>query len=173
MRKLYFSPQKKEKKIFFGIEHYLLIAKESLFWIFRDRKYGLSCAKKLMEIWYLLITEKFLFWIFREWKIRSFLERKSWWNDDIYWLLKSAYFELFRDRKHGPFLGQKVNAKMMIFTDYWKVLSLRYQKGLVLKFSVMRNRAFLAKSWCKGNIYLVFLSLLWYSRTWETRFFVQ
>ena len=173
MRKLYFSPQKKKKKFSLASNIIYWLLKSLCFEFFGIENTVFLVPKKLMEIWYLLITEKFLFWIFREWKIRSFLERKSWWNDDIYWLLKSAYFELFRDRKHGPFLGQKVNAKMMIFTDYWKVLSLRYQEGLVLKFSVMRNRAFLAKSWCKGNIYLVFLSLLWYSRTWETRFFVQ
>ena len=41
-------------------------------------------AKKLMERWYLLVTEKFLFWTFWWWEIRSFLQPKSWWKDDIY-----------------------------------------------------------------------------------------
>ena len=89
-------------------------------------------AKKLMEI-YLLITEKFLFWPFREWEIRSLFEPKSWWKDDIYWLLKSSCFNLFGNGKYGLFLSQKVDGKM-IFIDYWK--------GLVLKFSVMGNTVF-------------------------------
>ena len=37
-------------------------------------------------------TGKFLFWTFRRWEIRSFFKPKSWWKDDIYWLLKSSYF---------------------------------------------------------------------------------
>ena len=41
-------------------------------------------VKKLVERWYLLVTEKFLFWTFRWWDIRSFLQSKSWWKDDIY-----------------------------------------------------------------------------------------
>ena len=59
-------------------------------------------AKKLMEI-YLLITEKFFFWPFREWEIRSLFEPKSWWKDDIYWLLKRSCFELFVDGKYVLF----------------------------------------------------------------------
>ena len=89
-------------------------------------------AKKLMEI-YLLITEKFLFWPFREWEIRSLFEPKSWWKDDIYWLLKSSCFELFRDENYGLFLSLEVDGKM-IFTGYWEVL--------VLNFSVMGNTVF-------------------------------
>ena len=41
-------------------------------------------AKKLMKRWYLLITERFLFWTFWWWGIRSFIQPKSWWKDDIY-----------------------------------------------------------------------------------------
>ena len=57
-----------------------------------------SWAKKLTEM-YLLITGKFLFWTFRWWEIRSFFESRSWWKDDIYWLLRSSCFELFGDEK--------------------------------------------------------------------------
>ena len=116
------------------------------------------CDKKLVERWYLLVTENFLFWAFPWCEIRSSL----------------------RQRVYGK----------MIFTGYWKVL--------VLSFSVMRNTVmeiwyllitekflfwafwwreiqsfFIPKSWYKDNIYLVFLSFSWYSRTWEVRFFVQ
>ena len=74
-----------------------------------------SWAKKLTEIWYLLITGKFLFWTFRWWEIRSFFESRSWWKDDIYWLLRSSCFELFGDGKYGLFFSQKVDGKI-IFT---------------------------------------------------------
>ena len=57
-----------------------------------------SWAKKLTQI-YLPITGKFLFSTFRWWEIRSFLESKSWWKDDIYWLMRSSCFELFGDGK--------------------------------------------------------------------------
>ena len=37
-----------------------------------------------------------------------FFESKSWWKDDIYWLLKSSCFELFGDGKYGLFFSQKL-----------------------------------------------------------------
>ena len=62
-----------------------------------------------------------------------FFRAKSWWKYNIHWLLKSSYFELFRDERYRIFLNQKVDGKMM-FTDYWKVL--------VLNFSEMGNTVF-------------------------------
>ena len=63
------------------------------------------------------------------------------------------------------FLSQEVDGKM-IFTGYWEVL--------VLNVSVMENTAFFQpKSWWKDGIYVVFLSFLWYSRTWEIWLFAQ
>ena len=152
-------------------EYRLLVAKEPLFWIW---------TKKLMEIWYLLITETFLFWTFQEWEIRSFLrlqmkisyllitemflfwtfrgwkirplfEAKSWCNDDIYRLLKSFCFELFRYGKYG-FFEAKSNGKV-IFTDYWKVLVLGYQKVLDLSFLVMGNKVFFSQ---KDDVKVIF-----------------
>ena len=76
-------------------------------------------AKKLTEIWYLLITGKFLFWTFRWWEIRSFFESRSWWKDDIYWLLRSSCFELFGDGKYGLFFSQKVDGKMIFTWSFW------------------------------------------------------
>ena len=64
-------------------------------------------AKKLMERLYLLNTKKVLFWTFQEWEIRSFFEPKSWWKDNIYWLLKRSCFELFGDGKYGLFFQRK------------------------------------------------------------------
>ena len=69
---------------------------------------GFFRAEKLMEIWYLLITEKFLFWIFRRWEIWSFFEPKSWWKDDIYWLLKISCFEIFGDGKYSLSSAKKL-----------------------------------------------------------------
>ena len=45
-----------------------------------------------------------------------YFEPKSWWKDDIYWLMKSSCFELFGDEKCGLFLSQEVNRKDDI---YW------------------------------------------------------
>ena len=44
-----------------------------------------------------------------------FFELKSWWKDDIYWLLKSPYFELFGGGKYGLFLAKD---------ERWYLLSL-------------------------------------------------
>ena len=63
---------------------------------------------RFMEIWYLLITENFLFWTFQRWIIQCFSEPKSWWKDDIYWLLKSSCFQLFSDGKYGLFSAKKL-----------------------------------------------------------------
>ena len=77
-------------------------------------------AEKLMEMWYLLITENSLFWIFQRWEVRSFFEAKRWWKDDIYWLLRSSCFKLFRDdKKYGLFLIQKVDGKMIFTRSFW------------------------------------------------------
>ena len=77
----------------------------------------LFLSQKFMEIWYLLITEKSLFWTFWWWEIRSFFQSRSWWKDDIYWLLRSSCFELFGDGKYGLF-----SAKMLI--ERWYLLDL-------------------------------------------------
>ena len=48
-----------------------------------------------------------------------FFESKSWWKDDIYWLLKSSRFELFGDGKYGLFFSQKVDSKMIFTWSFW------------------------------------------------------
>ena len=136
-----------------------------MFWAFQRWKYGLFRAKKLMERWYLLATG-------------------------------SSCFELFGDVKYGLFLSQKVDGKM-VFTDYRKVLVLNFSemgnmvffwaKKLMESWYLLITKKFLfwtfqrweiwsffeLKSWWKDDIYLVFLSFLWYSRTWEIWFFVK
>ena len=66
-----------------------------------------------------------------------FFGPKSWKKYDIYWLLKSCCFELFRDVKYGLVLSQKVDGKM-IFTDYWTVLVLNSVMGNTVFFSVKK-----------------------------------
>ena len=88
-------------------------------------KYGLFWAKKLMEMWYLLITEKFLFRIFQEWEIRPLFEPKSWCKDDICWLLKISFFELFGDGKYGLFSAKKL-------IERWYLLNL-FELSVILR----------------------------------------
>ena len=45
-----------------------------------------------------------------------FFKPKSWWKDDIYYLLKSSCFKLSDDRKYGLFWSQGVDRKDHI---YW------------------------------------------------------
>ena len=118
-----------------------------------------------MKIRYLLITEKFL-------------------------------CNIFGSGKYGLFLSQKVD-RSMIFTDYWKVLVLNFSvmgnavflwaKMLMERWCLLVTEKFLfwtfrwweirsffqPKSWWKDDIYVVFFSFLWYSRTWEIWLFVQ
>ena len=94
------------------------------------------------------------------------------------------------------FLSQKVDGNM-IFTDYWKVLVLTFSEMGNTVFSWAKKLTeiwyllitgkflfwtlrwkeirsfFLPKSCWKSDIYMVFLSFLWYSRTWEIWFFTQ
>ena len=102
----------------------------------------------------------------------------------------------FLEVKNMVFLSQKVDGNM-IFTDDWKVLALIFlgmentvffwvkklmerwyllvtEKFLFWTFRWWENTIFFQpKSWWKDDIYLVFLSFPWYSRTWEICFFAQ
>ena len=101
----------------------------------------------------------------------------------------------FLEIKNMVFLSQKVDGNM-IFTDYWKVLVLIFpgmrntvffwSKKLMERLYLLITEKFLfwtfwwweirsffqSRSWWKDDIYLVFLSFPWYSRTWEIWFFV-
>ena len=48
-----------------------------------------------------------------------FFESRSWCKDDIYWLLRSSYFELFGDEKYGLSFSQKVDGKMIFTWSFW------------------------------------------------------
>ena len=130
MRKLYFSPQKNNNKTNKQTnkqnDRIISLAWNSVYWLlrsscfefFRDRKYGLFWAKRLMEIWYLLIIEKFLFLTFRKWEIR-FFSAKNWWKDDNYGLLKSSCFTFFDDGKYGLFISEKNDLKIIFTWSFW------------------------------------------------------
>ena len=102
----------------------------------------------------------------------------------------------FLEMKNMVFLSQKVDGNK-IFTDYGKVLILNFseightvfswaeklterwyllvtKKLLFWTFRWCEMRSFFQpKSWWKDDIYVVFLSFLWYSRNWEIWFFAQ
>ena len=102
----------------------------------------------------------------------------------------------FLEIKDMVFLSQKFD-RNMIFTDYWKVLvSTLSEMGntvfswakklteiwyllitvnfLFWTFRWWEIQSFLkSRSWWKDDIYIVFLSFLWYSRAWEILFFAQ
>ena len=129
-------------------------------------------AKKLMKIWYLLITEKFSFWSFRKWEIRSFFESKSWWKDDICWLPKVLILDF------------SVMGNTVFFWGWWENTVFFWVKKLMERSYLLVTETFLfwtfrwweirslfqSKRWWKDDIYLVFSSFPWYSRTWEIWF---
>ena len=114
----------------------------------------------------------------------------------VYWLLKGYCFEILGDGKYGLFSNQIVDGRM-IFTEYWKVLVLKFwemgnavffwakklmerwyllisEKVLFWAFRWWKIRCFFQwKSWWKDDIYLVFFSFPWYSRTWKILLFLQ
>ena len=75
-----------------------------------------------------------------------FFEPKSWWKDDIYWLLKSSCFELFDDGKYGLFFEWR---------SWWKRWYLLItEKFLFWTFRWWKIRSFFeARSWWKDHIY--------------------
>ena len=56
---------------------------------------------------------------FSETENTVFFDSRSWWKDDNYWLLKSSCFKLFSDGKYGLFFSQKVDGKMIITWFLW------------------------------------------------------
>ena len=125
-------------------------------------------------------------------------EPKSWWKYDIYWLLKSSCFDHFGNGKYGLFWAKRLmERRYLIFTGYWRVLVLNFSvmgntvffwvKKLMQRWYLLVNEKFLFWTfrWCKirsffqsksswkDDIYLIFLSFPWYSRTWEIWFFAQ
>ena len=79
-------------------------------------------------------------------------------------ITEKVLFWTFRWWEIRSFLSQEFDGKM-IFTGYWEVL--------LLNFSVIGNTVFFQpKNWWK-DLYMVFLSFPWYSKTSEIWFFAQ
>ena len=114
----------------------------------------------------------------------------------VSWLLNWSCFEIFGDVKYGIFSSEKVDGKM-ILTKYGKAFVLNFSemgntvfswdKKLMKRLYLLITRKFWfelfgdgeyglffeSKRWWKDDIYLVFFSFPWYSRTFEIWFFVQ
>ena len=117
------------------------------------------------------------------------------WNIIFSYNWKVLVFK-FLEMKNMVSLSQKVDENM-IFTDYRKVLVLIFleigntvfswakklierwyllvtEKALFWTFRWWEIRSFFeSRSLWKDDIYMLFLSFLWYSRTWEILFFAQ
>ena len=86
-----------------------------------------------------------MFWNFRRWKIRSFFKPRSWWKYDVYWLMKSSWFGLFRNRKYGLFWVKKLMKRWyLLITE--KILFWTFRRWEIRSF-------FEPKSWWKDHIY--------------------
>ena len=136
-----------------------------MLWIFWRWKIWHFWAKELMGMWYLLITEKVLVLIFSGMGNTVFFSARSWWKDDIYWLLKSSCLELLSDGKCDLFWVNKLMKRWYLLVT---------EKFLFWTFWWWEIRSFLQpKSWWKDDIYLVFLSFPWYSWAWEIWLFAK
>ena len=112
-----------------------------------------------------------MFWNFWRWKTRHFIEPKSWWKYDNYWLLKSSSLELFRDGKYGLFWAKKLMERWLLITDYWLKMITDYWKVLVLNLLETGNRVFFSAKKLMESWYLLIAGkfLFWTFWRWEIR----
>ena len=105
----------------------LLLLKISSFDPFGNGKYSPFLSQKIdgkiifTDYWKVLVLN------FSVMGNTVFFEPRSWWKDDIYWLLRGSCFEVFGDGKYDLFSREKVNGKM-IFT--WSFLAFNDISGL-------------------------------------------
>ena len=84
------------------------LLKSSCFKYLWDEKNGLFLSQKVdgkklfTDYWKVLVL------IFSGMGNTVFFKPKSWWKDDIDWLLRSSCFELFCDGKYGLFSAKKL-----------------------------------------------------------------
>ena len=91
----------------------------------------------------------------------AFFQLKSWWKDDMYWLLKSSCFEPFGDRKYSIFFRQKNWWRDNIFLGFlrfpwysrtweiwfflqWMLLSPLTSSPLVSSSSILKSSSLLS-----------------------------
>ena len=83
----------------------------------------------------------------------------------VYWLLKSSCSEFFVDGNYGLFWAKKLMERWYLLIIE-KFLFWTFQWWEIRSFSEPKRR------W-KDDIYLVYFTFPWYSRTWEMWFFGQ
>ena len=171
-KRWFFSSQKNDNMIFSLVWNTMFTGYQNVL-VFKFSKVENTVffqAKKLMETWYLFIY--LLYWTalvlnFSEIGNAFFFEPKSWWKHDIYLfiILNRSCFKLFRDGKCVLFWAKMLMERWhLLLTEKFLFWTLRWWQ--IWSF-------FQSKRWWKDDIYLVFLSFPWYSRTWEICFFVQ
>ena len=107
------SPKKNKKTIRWT--SCLLIAKKFFFWNFWGWKMWCFVTQKVdgkvifADYWKVLVLK------FSVMGNTVFFKSRSWWKDDIYWLLRSSCFELFGDGKYDPFFTQKATSSFWAF----------------------------------------------------------
>ena len=107
-----------ELKSWWKYDIYWLL-RSSCFNIFGNDKYGLFWSQKVDGKMIFTDHWKGLVLNFSVMGHTVFFESKSWWKDDIYWLLRSSCFELFGDGKYGLFFSQNVDGKMIFTWSFW------------------------------------------------------
>ena len=127
-----------EPKSWWKYVYWLL--KSSCFNLFGNGKYGLFLSQKVDGN--MIFTGKSLFWTFRWLEIRSFFESRSWWKDDIYWLLRSSCFELFGD---GKFLSVKKLMERWYLLGLFEFSMIIQDLGSMVFPAVLPGRIFLWK----------------------------
>ena len=102
--------------------------------------------------------------------------KKQW--DDISFSMEYRFYQVkvlalkFLEMGIRSFFDPKSWFKVM-FSLAWNTMFSDYCKFLVLNFWEIGNTVYFWKTWWKDDIYLVFLSFLWCSRTWEIWFLLQ
>ena len=129
-----------------------------MFWIFRGWKIRSFLSQKVdgnmifTNNWKVLVLN-----FFGNGKYGLLFETKSWWKDDIYWLLKSSCFELFGKEKHGLFWEKKLMERWyLLITENFLVWAT--EKFLFWTFWGWEIRSFFSQ---KVDVKMIFTWSFW------------
>ena len=145
-----------------GDAYWLL--KSSCFELFRDVKYGHFLSHK--------VDGKVIFTDY--WKVHV-LNFSEMWSTVFFWAIKliERWYLLITEKFMFWTFPRWEAQSFLEPKSWWKMIFTNYRKVIVLNFCWWEIPSFFQpKSWWKDDIYLVFLSFLWYSRTWKIWFFV-
>ena len=132
-----------ESKRWWKYDIYWLL-KSSSFGIFGNGKCGLFLRQKVNEKMIFTGCWNVLVFNFSEKENTVTLEAKCWWKDDIYQLLKSSCFELFRNKKCGLFRDKKLMERCYLLITK-KFMFWATKKFLFWAFRWCEIRSLLAK----------------------------